>query len=128
MFRYLNDLRHIDSNVFNGMVNHIYLSELQLNKASFPLPRPHFRFTFIYMYIGWFFLRLKFMISEMILILLIFDFKMMFLILHPMVFIFLNVFVLLECPVMLLTSIFLIKFRQQKFSNKGINIINIKAF
>ena len=53
------------------------------------------------------------MVNKMILILilLIFDFKMvMFLVLHPMVFIFLNLFVLLECPVMLLTSIFVIKF------------------
>ena len=40
----------------------------------------------------------------------IFRFKMMvFLVRHPMVFIFLNLFVLLECPVMLMTLIFVIK-------------------
>ena len=32
--RYLDDLLHIDNN-FDSMVNHIYLSELQLNKAKF---------------------------------------------------------------------------------------------
>ena len=31
--RYLNDLLNIDNNFFNSMVNHIYPSELQLNKA-----------------------------------------------------------------------------------------------
>ena len=32
--RYLNDLLNIDSNVFDSMVNHIYPSGLQLNKAN----------------------------------------------------------------------------------------------
>ena len=31
--RYLDDLFNIDSNFFDSMVNHIYPSELQLNKA-----------------------------------------------------------------------------------------------
>ena len=32
--RYLDDLLNIDNNFFDSMVNHIYPSELQLNKAS----------------------------------------------------------------------------------------------
>ena len=42
----------------------------------------------------------------------------------PMVFIFLNLIDLLECPVMLLTLILVIRFRQQNFSDKDIDIIN----
>ena len=42
---------------------------------------------------------------------------------HPMVFIFLNLFDLLECPIMLMTLILVIRFRQQNFSDKGIDII-----
>ena len=48
----------------------------------------------------------------------------MFLVQHPVVFTFLNLFVLLECPVMLMTSILVIKFWQQNFSNKDKDIIN----
>ena len=32
--RYLDDLFNIDNNFFGSMVNHIYPSELQLNKAN----------------------------------------------------------------------------------------------
>ena len=32
--RYLDDLLNIDNNFFDSMVNHIYLSEFQLNKAN----------------------------------------------------------------------------------------------
>ena len=32
--RYLDDLLNIDNNFFDSMINHIYHSELQLNKAS----------------------------------------------------------------------------------------------
>ena len=48
----------------------------------------------------------------------------MFLVLHPMVFMFLNLFVLLERPVMSMTLILGIKFWQQNFSDKDIDIIN----
>ena len=48
---------------------------------------------------------------------------LMFLVRHPMVFIFLNLFDLLECPVMLMTLILVIRFRQQNFSDKDIDII-----
>ena len=50
--RYLDDLLNIDNNFFDSMVNRIYPSELQLNKAACQIPRPPFGFTFIY--IGWF--------------------------------------------------------------------------
>ena len=32
--RYLDDLLNIDNTYFNGMINHIYPSELRLNKAK----------------------------------------------------------------------------------------------
>ena len=32
--RYLDDLLNIDNDFFESMVNHIYLSKLQLNKAN----------------------------------------------------------------------------------------------
>ena len=44
---------------------------------------------------------------------------------HPKVLIFFNLFDLLECPVMLMTLILVIRFRQQSFSDKDIDIINI---
>ena len=47
-----------------------------------------------------------------------------FLVRHPMVFIFLNLFDLLEFLVMLMTLILVIRFRQQNFSDKDIDIIN----
>ena len=47
----------------------------------------------------------------------------MFLVRHPMVFIFLNLFDFLECPVMLMTLILVIRFRQQNCSDKDIDII-----
>ena len=61
--RFLDDLLNIDNNFFDSMVNHIYLSEFQLNKASF---------FWIYIYLYRMVLcRLKFMINEMILILIV---------------------------------------------------------
>ena len=48
----------------------------------------------------------------------------MFLVRHPMVFIFLNLFDLLEFLVMKMTLILVIRFRQQNFSDKDIDIIN----
>ena len=43
---------------------------------------------------------------------------------HPMVFIFLNLLDLLEFLVMLMTLILVIRFWQQNFSDKDIDIIN----
>ena len=40
--RYLDDLLHIDNNFFDSMVNRIYLSELQLNKANLSDPEASF--------------------------------------------------------------------------------------
>ena len=67
--RYLDDLLNIDNNFFDSMVNRIYPSELQLNKIACQIPRPHF---WIYLYLYRMVLsRLKFMINEMIFILLL---------------------------------------------------------
>ena len=49
----------------------------------------------------------------------------MFLVRHAMMFIFLKSFDLLECPVKLMTLIVVIKFRQQNFSDKHIDIIKV---
>ena len=65
--RYLDDLRHTDNNFFDSMVNHIYPSELHLNKANVSDTRPHF-WIYIYLY-RMVLLRLKCMINEMTLIL-----------------------------------------------------------
>ena len=46
--RYLDDLLNIDNNFFNSMVNRIYPSELQLNKANV-LDADHFWiYTYLY--------------------------------------------------------------------------------
>ena len=67
--RYLDDLLNIDNDFFDSMVNRNYPSELQLNKAIVSEPRPHF---WIYIKQYWMVLsRLKFMINEMILILIL---------------------------------------------------------
>ena len=50
--RNLDDQLNIDNNFFDSMVNHIYPSEFQLNKANVQIPRPH---LWIYIYLsGWF--------------------------------------------------------------------------
>ena len=47
--RYLDDLMDIDNNFFDSMVNHIYPSELQFNKANVcDIEASFFGFTFIY--------------------------------------------------------------------------------
>ena len=65
--RYLDDLLNIDNPYFEGMVNRIYPPELQLNKASNSVPKPHF-WICIYLFQTDLF-HLKFMISAMTLIL-----------------------------------------------------------
>ena len=47
--RYLDDLLNIDNNFFDSMVNRIFPSELQLNKANCQIPKPHF-WIYIYLY------------------------------------------------------------------------------
>ena len=67
--RYLDDLLNIDNNFFDSMVNRIYPSELQLNKANVSDTEASF---FIYIYLYRIVLStLKFMINEMILILIL---------------------------------------------------------
>ena len=66
---YLDDLLNIDNNFFDSMVNRIYPSGVLLNKPTCQMPRPHF-LIYIYQYRMVLF-RLKFMIYEMILILIL---------------------------------------------------------
>ena len=66
--RYLDDLLS-DNNFFDSMVNRIYPSELQLNKTTRQMPMRHF-WIYIYLY-RMVLSRLKFMINEMILILIL---------------------------------------------------------
>ena len=47
--RYLDDLLNIDNTFFDSMVNHIYPSDLQLNKLMSQIPRPHF-WIYVYLY------------------------------------------------------------------------------
>ena len=66
---YLDDLLNIDNNFFDSMVNRIYPSEFQLNKANVSDTEANF---WIYIYHHRMVLsRLKFMINEMILILIL---------------------------------------------------------
>ena len=51
--RYLDDLLKIDNNLFDSMINHIYPSELQLNKANMSDTEASF-FGLTFIFIGWF--------------------------------------------------------------------------
>ena len=67
--RYLDGLLNIDYNFFDSIVNRIYPSELQLNKANVSDTEAHY---WIYIYLYRIVLsRLKVMINEMILILIL---------------------------------------------------------
>ena len=66
---YLDDLLNIDNNFFDNMVNHIYPSELQLNKANFSDAEASFLGSHSSLSDG--LLRLKFMINETTLILML---------------------------------------------------------
>ena len=65
--RYLDDLHNIDSPYFEGMVNQIYPSELQLNKANPSNTEPPF--LDLHLSISNYFFHPKFMINVMTLIL-----------------------------------------------------------
>ena len=67
--RYLADLLNIDNNFFDSMVNRIYPSELQLNKAN--VSDTEVSFLDLHLSISDGLSRLKFMINEMILILIL---------------------------------------------------------
>ena len=63
--RYLDDLLNIDNNLFDSMVNRIYPSKIQLNKANVSDTEASF-WIYIYLYrMGLY--RLKFMINEIFL-------------------------------------------------------------
>ena len=64
--RYLNDLLNMDNNFFDSMVNRIYPSELQLNKAN--VSDTEASFLDLHLSISDGLSKLKFMINEMILI------------------------------------------------------------
>ena len=123
--RYLDDLLNIDNNFFDSMANHIYPSEFQLNKAN--VSDTVASSLDLHLSISDGFVKTKILINGMTLILILWIFHLqivMFLVRHPMVFIFLNLFDLLKCPVMLMTLIIVIKFWQQNFPDKDIDIIN----
>ena len=65
--RYLDDLLNVDNNFFDGMVNRIYPSELQLNKANVSDTEASILDLHLSLSDG--FVQTKFMINEMILIL-----------------------------------------------------------
>ena len=67
--RYLSDLLNIDNNFYDSMVTRICPSELQLNKATCQIQCPHF-WIYNYLYRKSL-IRLKFIINEMILILIL---------------------------------------------------------
>ena len=110
-FRYLDDLLNIDINFFDSMVNRIYPSELQLNKANVSDAKASVLDLHLSMSDG--FVKTKIYDKRDD-----FDFDIvnvpfldvMFLVRHPMVFVFLNLFDLLECPIMLMTLIPVIRF------------------
>ena len=108
--RYLDDLLNIDNNFFDSMVNHIYPSELQLNKAN--VSDTEALFWDLHLSISGDFVKTKIFDKRDD-----FDFDIVnFLFLdgdvprNPMVFILLNLFILLECSVMSMTLILVIKF------------------
>ena len=70
--RYLDDLLNIDNNFFDSMVNRIYPSELQLNKAN--VSDAEASFLDLHLCISGGLWRLKFMINEIILILILWIF------------------------------------------------------
>ena len=67
--RYLDDLLNIDNNYFDNMVNHIYPSERQLNKANGSDTEASFLDLNLSIPDG--FVKTKFMINEMTLILIL---------------------------------------------------------
>ena len=99
--RYLDDLLNIDNNFFDSLVNHIYPSELQLNKTNVSDTEASFSDLLLSISDG--FVKTKMFDKRDD-----FDFDIVnfpfldgdIFVRHPMVFIFLNLFVLLECPVM----------------------------
>ena len=109
--RYLDDLLNTDTNFFHSMINRIYPSELQLNKAN--VSDAEALFLDLHLSISDGFVKTKIYDKRDD-----FDFDIVncpfldgdVLVRHPMVFIFLNLFDLLEFLVMLITLILVIRF------------------
>ena len=109
--RYLDDLLNIDNNFFDSMVNRIYPSELQLNKAN--VSDAEASLLDLHLSISDGFVKTKIYDKRDD-----FDFDIVKFpfpdgdvpLRHPMVFIFLNLFDLLEFLVMLMTLILVIRF------------------
>ena len=107
--RNLDDLLNIDNNFFESMVDHIYSSELQLNKAN--VSDSEASFLDLYLSISDGFVKTKIFDKRDDFEFDIVNFHLvMFPVRDSVVFIFLNLFVLLEFPVMSMTLILVIKF------------------
>ena len=107
---YLGDLLNINNNFFDGMVNHIYPSELHLNKVH--VSDTEASFLDLHLSISDSFVK-----TEIYDLLDDFDFNIVnFSFLYRDVprstsyFVYINLFDLLECPVMLMTLILVIRF------------------
>ena len=109
--RYLDDLLNIDNTFFDSLVNQIYPSELQLNKAN--VSDTAASFLDLHLSISDGFVKTKIFDKrddfDFDIVNFPFYYMVMFLGRHPMVFIFLNLFVLLENPVMSMTLILGVK-------------------
>ena len=104
--RCLDDLSNIDNNFFDSMVNHIYPSKLQLNKANVSDTEASFLDLNLSISDGCFKTKIFDKRDD-------FDFHIVnfpFVVRYPIVLIFLNLFVLLASPVMSMTLILGIKF------------------
>ena len=108
--RYLDDLLNIDNNFFDSMVNRIYPSELQLNKANVSDAEASFLDLHLSISDGFVKTKIYDKRDDFDFDIVNFPFLVMFLVRHPMVFIFLNLFDLLEFLVMLMALILVIRF------------------
>ena len=108
--RYLDDLLNIDNNFFDSMLNHIYLSELQLNKANMSDTEALLSDLHLSISDGLVKTKIYNKQDESDFGLVSFHFEIvMILFRHPLLLIFLNLFDLPECPVMLMTLILVIR-------------------
>ena len=108
--RYLDDLLNIDNNFFDSMVNRIYPSELQLNKANVSDAEASFLDLHLSISDGFVKTKIYDKRDDFDFDIVNFPFLVMFLVRHHMVFIFLNLFDLLEFLIMLMTLILVIRF------------------
>ena len=127
--RYLDDLLNIDNNFFDSMVNCIYPSELQLNKAN--VSDTEALLLDLHLSLSDGFVKSKICDKRYD-----FDFDNVnfpFLAGNTLRSTSYGVYIsqliqLLECPVMLMTLILVIRFSQQNFSHKDIDIKFVRRF